>query len=370
MKDPHLLFLTLKTFSSDGGIERVNRILAKLVNDTLPVRKYIFSSLYDVKADSRYIDKNFFAFKNNRIYFFLHTLYHALFSDIVWVTHINLALVIILIKQFRPSCKVILMAHGIEVWRPLSGIQKLALHKSDLIVSVSSYTKKRIQDLHAIQESKFRVLNHCIDPLMPLPDSFERDEALSKKYGIRPGTKTLFTLSRLSFEEQYKGYDQVIEVLPELKKSFPDIKYLIAGKYHPKEKERIENIIEAKGLKENVYIVGFIQEADLQSYYSLSDIFVMPSKEEGFGLVFIEAMAHGIPVIAGNIDGSADALKQGDLGILVNPEKSDELVQAISSLLKDKQALRGKELQKKTLSYFHYDRYKQNFKSIIEEVNG
>lgn len=132
--------------------------------------------------------------------------------------------------------------------------------------------------------------------------------------------------------EQYKGYDKVLEALPELVKSYPGLRYLLVGKYDNNEKQRLDAIINRLGLKEIVAFTGFVPDEELAAHFMLGDIFIMPSEKEGFGIVFIEAMYYGLPVIAGNIDGSADALCRGEMGILVNPGNKEEIIAAVKKI--------------------------------------
>jgi glycosyltransferase involved in cell wall biosynthesis len=101
----------------------------------------------------------------------------------------------------------------------------------------------------------------------------------------------------------------------------------------------------------------------------MADLFIMPSQKEGFGIVFIEAMACGLPVIAGNKDGSVDALKNGELGILVDPDDKDQILEALETELKDrdlKNKLKLKtDLQKKVIDVFGFDTFKKNLKNNI-----
>jgi len=82
-----------------------------------------------------------------------------------------------------------------------------------------------------------------------------------------------------------------------------------------------------------VILTGFIDESEFADYFLLADLFVLPSKKEGFGIVFIEAMAYGLPVICGNADGSIDAICNGELGKAVNADDPAELEDAITGYL-------------------------------------
>ena len=224
------------------------------------------------------------------------------------------------------------MAHGIEIWGDLSIIQKSLLSIADRIIAVSNFTKTRIVENHKINMNKVVVCNNGLDPFVVIPSSFEKPIELLERYKIDINDSVLFTLSRLSSTEQYKGYDIVLEALSDVVKVKPNIKYLIGGKGDDIEIERVMSLIKKYQLENHVQLLGFIKEEELAQHFLLADTYIMPSKNEGFGLVFIEAAFYGLNVIAGNIDGSRDALLNGQLGFLVNPNESREISQAILKL--------------------------------------
>ncbi len=139
------------------------------------------------------------------------------------------------------------------------------------------------------------------------------------------------TVSRLASSERYKGQDRVIRILPRLRSEHPDIVYLVVG--DGDDRPRLEALALECGVTEQVVFVGRVSQDELPDYFRLADVFVMPSTGEGFGIVFLEAMASGANVIAGNQDGSRDALGDGALGTLVAPDNLDELASAIRSAL-------------------------------------
>src|SRR6185437_13841430 len=97
------------------------------------------------------------------------------------------------------------------------------------------------------------------------------------------------------------------ESLRKLRDNGLNLKYLLIGKYDDREKARLDVLIKKYGLQQQVVFTGFVPDEALADHFNLSDIYIMPSEKEGFGIVFIEAMYHNKPVIAGNRDGSVDA---------------------------------------------------------------
>lgn len=334
-----VLFLTLRIFSATGGIEKVCKVVSmalEQLSHSLPFRELKIFSAYDKSNDANdnYITPSFFkGYGQQKIRFILGSIRTGLSMDIVVISHINLLSVGYFIKLLSPKTKIVLYAHGIEVWGPLSGMRKKMLHKCDKIICVSNFTKDKMLQDYKLDEKKISVINNCIDPYLPVADKKEKDNYLCKKYGFADTDIILMTLTRLSSKELYKGYDHVLISLNNLKKQYPNIRYMIVGKYDEAEKKRLDGIIEEYSLQKYVIFTGYIPDIELAKHYCLGDIYVMPSKKEGFGIVFIEAMHYGLPVIAGNKDGSVDALANGKLGILVNPDDQDEINQAIEKII-------------------------------------
>lgn len=363
------LFLTLRIFSATGGIEKVCRVAAKAMYEiNLQHAGFIrIFSMYDKNddaADNKYFPSELFrGFGINKVRFIAAAVREGVASNQVILSHINLLPVGWLIKKIAPSVKLILFAHGIEVWRPLGRIKRKMLHTCDEIISVSNFTRRKIEELHHVPPEKCRVLNNCLDPLLPLPFVGARDSGLMKKYTIARGAKVLFSLTRLSSRERYKGYDRVMEAIARIKARGTQIHYILAGKYDAEEKLYIDSLIKKLGLEDNISLPGYIEESLVARHFAMADMYIMPSIKEGFGIVFIEAMYYGLPVIAGNMDGSADALCNGSLGLLVDPLNTDDIQGAIEKVLLNKNIY--KPNRGLLMQHFSYATYKSNFEKIL-----
>jgi phosphatidylinositol alpha-1,6-mannosyltransferase len=367
-----VVLFTLQTFSTTGGIQKMTRTLAHSLLCMSKVNNWDFSlwSVYDSDKDlmSQYLPpENFRGFGLSRLKFILKTVALAKKPDVIILSHINLAIVGLLIKALNPKCKVWLVAHGIEVWRPLSPLKNKLLERCDKVICVSNFTKQQMINRHRTEPAKCVVLNNAVDPFMKLPTKFIKPDHLLRRYGIADGTPVIFTLTRLASTEQYKGHDQVIKAISHLKLKFPDIKYILSGQYDPAEKIRIQNLIAEHKVEQQVILTGFIDESELTAHFLLADLFVLPSKKEGFGIVFIEALACGLPVICGNVDGSVDAISNGELGTAINPDNLAELESAITHYLETTvtQAKR-KFLQGQCLQHFNEKDYMITLEKLIK----
>jgi glycosyltransferase involved in cell wall biosynthesis len=278
-----------------------------------------------------------------------------------------MAIVGLLIRLTNPDCKIWLIAHGVEVWRPLGIIKKIFLKHCDKIICVSKFTKQQMIMRHNTSPSVCTVLNNAVDPFMNLPVTFYKPDHLLKRYNLTADNQIIYTLTRLASTEQYKGHDQVIKIISRLKKKFPDIKYILSGQYDHNEKTRINKLIAEYKVEQQIILTGFVPENELSDHFLLADLFVLPSKKEGFGIVFIEALACGLPVICGNVDGSIDAICDGELGNAVNPDDLNELERAITDYLtnpltEDKRQI----LQAHCLLRFNEIKYMNSLDKLIE----
>lgn len=362
------LFLTLRTFSATGGIEKVCRILGKALYEESVQNESMLRicSMYDKSSDAAgniYFPSEYFrGFKIRKLKFIINMVITGAAMDVVILSHINLLMIGSLIKKISPSTKIILLAHGIEVWYPVNKRTRRMMQKCDSILAVSHYTRDTIINIHGISKEKCKVLNNCLDPFLPLPSIHEKKEMLLHKYRFKSSDQILMTLTRLSSKERYKGYDQVLKAIPHLKEKFPCIKYLIAGSFDDEEKLYVDTLVSQLDISDSILMTGYLQDEDLESHFALSSLYVMPSRKEGFGIVFIEAMYYGLPVIAGNIDGSADALLNGELGQLVNPESEKEIADAIARVLEN--PISYKPDRNLLIKNFGYENYRKQLQFI------
>lgn len=373
----NILLFSLQTFSTTGGIQKMSRTLAYSLYRLARQEQWNFRlfSLYDRRYDlmDQYLPPaNYLGFNNNRIRFGFASIKEARGSDIVILNHINLSIIGIVMKLINRKGSIWIIAHGIEVWRPINFIKRAFLNRyCDKIICVSKFTKEQMIIRHCSDPDKCVVLNNAVDPFIQLPDDFNKPEYLLNRYRLSPDDRVIFTLTRLASSEQYKGYEQVIKAVSELKKIIPNIKYILSGQCDADEESRIKRLIEKCGVAANVLLTGFIEENELTDHFLLADLFVLPSKKEGFGIVFVEALACGLPVICGNADGSTDAIRDGKLGTAINVNDVEILQGAIlrnlnSSLTFEKRDL----LQKECLQHFDEKYYRENLKKMLISENA
>jgi phosphatidylinositol alpha-1,6-mannosyltransferase len=363
-----VLFLTLRVFSITGGIEKVCRVFSKSLEDTRQLHdrfSYRVLSLYDQPedVDNKYLPKKYFiGFGQSKWRFFFSVIRESFGCDYIVLSHINLLPVASIVHRFNKKSRIVLLAHGIELWSPLSVRRLRMLQKCAQILAVSRYTADVIRNQHQLSEEQVTVFPNCIDPFLTRSRK-EKNAELLDRYGIKKNQFVLLTLTRLSSKEFYKGYDFVIRNLNHIAAIHPECIYLIIGQYDSVEKERLDELIKEHGLDSRVVFTGFIPDDQLEAHYRLGDLFIMPSKKEGFGIVFVEAMYFGLPVIAGNKDGSVEALLDGKMGILVDPDNDQELRDAVMKVIDARQQyLPDDQL---LMDHFGYARYKKRVEHLF-----
>jgi phosphatidylinositol alpha-1,6-mannosyltransferase len=225
-----------------------------------------------------------------------------------------------------------LQLHGIDAWTRPRPIVRWGVEHAQVVTVVSRYTRRRFLAWANLQPQRVRVLPNTVgDRYAPGP----KPAHLLERYGLRD-KRLLLTVSRISAEEQYKGHDRVLAVMPDLLRTFPDLVYVIAG--DGTGRERLEDAAREQGLRDHVKFIGRVSDADLPDLYRAADVFVMPSTGEGFGIVFLEALRSGVQVVGGNGDGSMDPLRDGTAGYAVSCDDREELVTAIRSALETPRA--------------------------------
>ena len=256
--------------------------------------------------------------------------------DAILCGHIHLLPAAVLIHWFTRA-NIHLTLHGLEAWHPPkigAVISRFLLKKVRGFISVSYFTRDKFIEWTGLNPCEISILPNSVDlgRFFPGPPH----EGLLRKHCLE-GKKILLTVGRLEGREKFKGFDQIIEILPSLSLKIPDLVYMIVG--DGTDRERLEKKAEELGVQKQVIFAGYVEEAEKADYYRLADLYVMPSKVEGFGIVYLEALACGIPVIGSKADASREVLQEGGWGVLVDPDNLKELENVILRSLDKKRGM-------------------------------
>jgi len=265
------------------------------------------------------------------------------------------------LRRFGKIEKVTIAAHGRELllapWarvgaaqRGYDRVRRRELAEADCVLAGSRYTAGLARDLGA---DRVLVTRYGTDP-----ERFRPRDAASLRARLELGARpVLLTIARLV---PRKGIDDVLGALADVRRSVPDVAYVIAGS--GPDRTRLESIVHRNGLESSVRFVGAIADDELPLWYSLGDVFVMPSRSEppdveGFGIVFLEAAACERPVVAARAGGVPDAVADGVSGLLVSPGDALALARAMTELLSDpaRRAELGRRARVRVLAELTWD---------------
>ena len=248
--------------------------------------------------------------------------------DLVYCGHINVLPVAWPVARLL-RVPIVLTCYGIDAWQPSPrAAVRYAARRVDRVFPVSRVTQERFRGWSGVTEDRCTWMPNAIH-LADYGDG-PRDDAFAERLGLS-GRRVLLTLGRMAASEGYKGFDKVIEVLPDLARRFPDICYVIAGTGD--DRPRYEALAHATGVADRVVFAGFVPEHEKAALNRLADVCVLASWGEGFGYVLLEAMACGTPSIGSIRDGGREAMRDGLLGPLIDPFDRDALTGAIATAL-------------------------------------
>lgn len=370
----HLWFPNL--FESKGGIQTYSAFLLKALENLFPDISYHVFLKNDRYYIPRYMGSENTVFycsgvlpnRVRTIVFAAQLLGYGIWQNpgLAIATHCNFAIVAYWLKRFF-GIPYWIIAHGIEVWNIDRPSLKTALQHADRILAVSHYTRDRLIQDQNLNPTTLKVLPNTFDQetfhITPKPSY------LLERYNLQPNQPIILTVARLDPNEQYKGYDRILQALPTVLSYCPDAHYLLVGKGG--DRARVEQVIQSLDLNRHVTLTGFIPDEELCDHYNLCDVFAMPSKGEGFGIVYLEALACGKPTLGGNQDGAIDALCHGELGALVNPDNIEEIARNLTQILQktypNPLMYQPEALRQKVVEIYGFERFQQTLNQHLSE---
>ncbi len=284
-------------------------------------------------------------------------------TDYLFCGHINLApLINLYSKLFHIPYTV--LTYGKEVWETLPNSKIKALQEADQVWTISRYSGDRLCASNQVSPEKVKILPCVVEGTIFTPG--EKPPELLEKYGLSDA-KVLMTVARLWSGDIYKGVDVTIRALPQILAVFPQVKYLVIGRGD--DQPRLAQLAKELGVENQVIFAGFVPTEELVNHYRVADAYIMPS-QEGFGIVYLEALSCGIPVLAGNSDGSADPLQDGRLGWQIPHRDVHQVALACINILEGRDPrCNGQWLRQETLAKFGRENLINHLKILLENLN-
>ncbi len=331
------VFIFLEIFSCEGGIQSyVKDIFQAYLELTKPIHADIFILRDAPDCTNPFISERcqFHYFKTlspqlGRVKMAIALLTHLIRQrpQRVFCGHIKLAPLVGMLCQFL-GIPYTVITYGKEVWEPLPKFMQSSLQKAAQIWTISRYTREVACITNYLNRDRVKILPCAVDG-----DRLTRGEKpvnLIERYSLQKA-KVLMTVARLWSGDIYKGVDITIQALPQIAQVFPEVKYLVIGRGD--DQPRLAKLAQDLGVSDRVVFAGFVPTEELVEHYRLADAYIMPS-QEGFGIVYLEAMACGVPVLSGDADGSAEPLQDGKLGWRVPYRDPDAVATACIEILK------------------------------------
>lgn len=285
-------------------------------------------------------------------------------AAIIVAAHPHLAPPAAVAKLFSPNARTLIMSHGVEVWQSLSPLRRRALLGADRVLAPSSYSAEKLATVQGISAEKIRQLPWPLDATflrmaenptaLPLPPDF-------------PQGRVILTVGRWAAGERYKGVDDLIRVTAQLRPRIPDLHLVAVGSGD--DLPRLGQLTRDLGAGEFVHFLQGLTREQLGASYARSGVFALPSTGEGFGFVFLEAMAFGKPVVAAAIGGPADLIEHEGNGLLVAAGNLQLLTEALAHLLEDepyRTKLGGRSVEIVRTKY-NFETFASGIARILEE---
>ena len=285
-------------------------------------------------------------------------------ARVVLAAHPYLALPAALMKSLSPQLKTIVMSHGLEVWNPLPGLRRRSLLSADLMLAPSSDTAQKLAQVQGVPPANIRKLAWPLNPdFLKMADN-PAELSLPKNF---PEGRVILTVGRWAASERYKGVDDLIRAVAQLQTKFPMLCLAVVG--DGDDLPRLEKIAGDLGVSESIRFLTKLSREEIAACYARSEIFALPSTGEGFGLVFLEAMAFGKPLIGVARGGITDIIEDRVNGLLVPAGNLKSLVDTLARLLEN-ESLRmelGQRGAENVRHRYSFDVFVNDLERILEE---
>jgi glycosyltransferase involved in cell wall biosynthesis len=336
-----------------GGIQAYNRKLLKVMEELKVNVKIV-----EAKSTSR-ISKAVLLVNS-----FLGMLFFG--PDIVMLTNLNYGPLGLFAKKFFKKPFTIAV-YGVEVQNIKNQTQLAALKEAKFIIKLFEETARNV--LRQIPEAK--------DKILTIPNSVdgkrfyikEKRADLLQKFGLRD-KKIILTIGRMSqLDGDNKGYKRVIKALPEVLKKVPNAVYLLAGTGD--DLPNVQKLIKELNLESKVIMPGPVKEEEMADFYNLADVFILPSKNEGFpAIVLLEALACGTPVLGGAQPGVKESF-DGKYGVIVEPDDVGQIADGLIGILSGnvpENIKNGEWLRSKVLEEYGEEAYKNAVIAVLRTL--
>ncbi len=355
-----ILLLTTEV-SGAGGIQYVGRLLSRALRDGLgtdsavtlvTIKDHEPISLTDLSGCRVFVGGG------SRVRTSLTT-WHLLRRepwDLVVLGHLNLAPLLLVVRRHRLP-PLLAIIHGMEAWQPLSRLRRRGLSRADRLLYVSDYSRLRSENTNPWLQA----LPSSICPWGLLPA-----ETASSRPPMPPGGPFALMIGRMAQSERYKGQEEMIRVWSAVQQHRPGLRLVLIG--DGDDRPRLEALAREQGA--DVTFLGRVEDGVRDAYLSACRCFCLPSRGEGFGLVYLEAMRAGKPVLTSNQDAGAEVIVDGVTGRAVDPADPDEMLRGILELTGPRAEAMGQAGRECFQEQFCYEHFVRRLMGQVEMVRN
>src|SRR5207237_1800341 len=285
-------------------------------------------------------------------------------AKLVLAGHPNLASVVQALRLVARKLKSIVCTHGVEVWEPLGRLRRAALRHANLVLAPSRDTAEQVASQQEVARERIRVLPWALDPQF---EALLAANGAARQPKDFPSGRVILATGRWVQAERYKGMDTLITALPRLLTTWPDLQLVLVGSGD--DRAWLEDFAQKNGVERHVHFLSGLSNAELAACYRACEIFDLPSRGEGFGLVYLEAMACGKPVIGGAHGGAPEVIEDGVTGYLVQHGDAVQLATSIETLLANPEigAEMGRRGKQRAENEFRFNNFAKALKKILRE---
>lgn len=364
-KHRRFVVCALETYSRIGGIQNFNhRVFQNLAERARDRGENLPLALIqgDWSASLPAIEAIEIDAPTNRLYFLCKAVWASVTqANILMICHINLLPLAFLVRRLRPKMPILLFVHGFEAWnnprlRAKRWYETWFAGALTRIASVSNFTADTMAREFGIPRTKFRLLPNAVDQLTNLPGAGRRERA------------TILTVTRLSRGDHDKNVGPMIRAVAKLKQALPGVKYEIVG--DGALRPELEALAKDLGVGDTVRFLGWVGDAELHASYARATVFAIPSSKEGFGIVYLEAWQHGLPVICSSQGASSEIVADAVDGFVVDPSDLAMLADRLYLLLTQPEVAKamGENGRRKVAANYLNPAFRSNLNRIIDEL--
>jgi len=366
-ESPRALLLGLTGMNIDGGIAVVSRCIARALDESIDrgelarADRVLFLDAPESVPQTPRRGQQYLSHGSKLR--FIWQLWWSLMRvrpDLVFFDLTGLARTVHLPLPGFPPDRYAIFAHGIELAGAESDSRGRAIRGAWRVLANSEFTAEGLRTQFPEVADRIRVTPLCIDPA--LVEFWESQGSPPTK----PEGPIALIVGRMWAEERGKGHDQLLDIWPEVQSRVSGAVLWIVGEGN--DRARLEEKARKLGLAEHVRFWGRVTDEKLCDLYRRAAVFAMPSRQEGFGLVYAESMWHGLPCIGSTADAAGQVIRDGETGLLVPYDDRPALGEALVRILEDSDycARLGEAAARRARDFFGYERFKDDVLRALE----